>query len=126
MQYEDDDFQLSLMGTSATKEIVQFRLDHLAELVETSKTQMTENAASESEIRVVEVADAAFHKTQWNKVKGQLTSFLEDFQEQRTKWKVLEQDVAHLLPRMRGRLFPLRGQMTVQRMDDATVPNLGK
>jgi glycine/D-amino acid oxidase-like deaminating enzyme len=33
--------------------------------------------------------------------------------------------VAHLLPRMRGRIFPLRGQMTVQRMDDATVPNLG-
>lgn len=33
--------------------------------------------------------------------------------------------VAHLLPRMRGKIFPLRGQMTVQRMPDATVPALG-
>lgn len=33
--------------------------------------------------------------------------------------------VAHLLPRLRGIIFPLRGQMTVQRKDDATVPNLG-
>lgn len=33
--------------------------------------------------------------------------------------------VAHLLPLMRGRIFPLRGQMTVQRVDDATVPALG-
>jgi glycine/D-amino acid oxidase-like deaminating enzyme len=92
--YEDYDFHVSLMGRSATKEIVQFRLDHLAELVETSKSQMTEKAANESEIRVVEVADAAFDQTQWNKVKRQLASFLEDFPEQRTKWKALEKDEA--------------------------------
>lgn len=92
--YEDYDFQVSLMGRTATKDVIQFRLDHLPELVEMSKTQMTEKAADQSEIRVIEVADAAFDQIQWNKVKAQLASFLEDFPEQRTKWKVLEKDEA--------------------------------
>ena len=34
--------------------------------------------------------------------------------------------VAHLLPRLRGKIFPLRGQMTVQSLDGEDVPaNLG-
>lgn len=92
--YEGYDLQVSLLGREATKAIVQFRLDHLAELVGMSKMQMTEKAANESEIRVVEMADAVFDQAQWDKVKIQLASFLEDFPEQRTKWKVCEKDEA--------------------------------
>lgn len=94
LPYEDYDFQVSMLGRSATKEIVQFRLDHLAEMVEISETQMTEKAAKESEVRVVEAADAVFDQAQWNKVKRQVASFLEDFPEQKTKWEILENDEA--------------------------------
>lgn len=94
LPYEDYDFQVSMLGRSATKEIVQFRLDHLAEMVDVSKTQMNEKAAKESELRILEAADAVFDKAQWNKVKRQVSSFLEDFPEQKGKWKVLEKDEA--------------------------------
>ena len=94
LPYEDYDFEVSMLGTEAARKLFQFRLDHLDEILDFVKTELSEEAAKASEIRVVEVVDAILGSELWEETKAQLARFLETFPKHVDKWKVREGDDA--------------------------------
>ena len=70
--------------------MIQFRLDHLGEMLQFVENELGEKAASQTEIREVEVVDAIFDFEQWNETKAQLNRFKAAFPDQADKWTVWE------------------------------------
>ena len=94
MPYEDYEESVKTFGVEATKALINFRGGHLAELVNFAETELTEEAAKYSEIRKLEIVDCVFDERQWTQTRKQLAAYLEDFPEQKDKWRPWEADDA--------------------------------
>lgn len=94
LPYEEYDLEVALIGKEAAKKLIQFRLDHLGEMLHFVKTELSEEAAKKSDIRTVEVVDAFFDLQHWIDTKSQLRRFLEAFPEQTDKWTIWEGEEA--------------------------------
>lgn len=94
LPYEEYDLQVSLLGREQAKKVVAFRMAHLEELLNFSKTVLSAEAAADCEIRSVETVDAVFDEKTWHNVKVEVKHFLEDFPECKNKWKIWEKEEA--------------------------------
>lgn len=94
LPYEDFDMEVALHGKEAAKKLIQFRIDHLHEILNFVQTELSDEAAKRSEIREVEVVDAFFDSKHFETTKAQLSGFFQTFPEQVNKWAVFERDEA--------------------------------
>ena len=92
--YEGYEESIAASGLEATKALVNFRGGHLGEMVNYTKTHLSESAAMESEIRVLEIVDCIFDAKQWERTKEQVSRFLKDFPDLEGKWEVWEREEA--------------------------------
>jgi glycine/D-amino acid oxidase-like deaminating enzyme len=94
LPYEEYDLQVALLGREQAKKLVSFRLSHLKELLQFSKTVLSAEAAADCEIRPVEIVDAVLEESVWRKVKTEVKHFLKDFPECEDEWKLWDKEEA--------------------------------
>lgn len=94
LPYDDYDMEVSLLGKAAAKKLIQFRIDHLSEILHFVKTELSEEAAKKCEIRKVEVVDAFHDLKEWEVAKAQLGRFFQTFPEEVNEWSIFERDEA--------------------------------
>lgn len=89
--YDDYEDLKELYGKEGAKRVVRFRLAQLDALVEVTR-KLGGDAEKESCLRRVDGLDAFYDLDAWERVKGRVKNYLEDFPDEKDVWVVHEGD----------------------------------
>ncbi|KIY48018.1 FAD dependent oxidoreductase [Fistulina hepatica ATCC 64428] len=87
MFYMDYDKLKSSVGPEAACNVIRFRLAHLPELLAVASS---EGLLRDSQCRQIEAVDVFFEQSFFDESKAKLSTYLEDFPDQRSHWRVVD------------------------------------